>query len=387
MPVLAVRPIALSAVLSAVTVAPGLLDQHTVDTDGLAWVLLTAWGSASFVIGISVLVRPAWAVVGTFVVLGVVELFASALQVELTFLDLLPTVAALFVTGAIEVSRAVLASAAFVIVATLLGMVVNQFTAEPEWQGDIDVLAGLLVLLLGLVAGLAVSTERHAARTARELLQQEQQAREIAELTAAQRERTRIAREMHDLVAHSVTLLVLNAETLRARRAELPTWAAEQADMMADAGRRATGEMRELLVVLSDPDSAGLPSTIAPASGVRFLVDEARSAGLKVKADLVDDSVFAAQGPVVYRIVQEALSNARRHSPDWEVQVRLRVEGNEVDLLVEGCGDPHRGSRPGGSGLGVGGVAGRVIDAGGTIEITSHARLHRMAVRLPLAIP
>ena len=77
---------------------------------------------------------------------------------------------------------------------------------------------------------------------------------------ASQAERARIAREMHDVVAHSVTLLVVHTEAMRARAAELPPWAREQADAMAADGRRAADEMRQLLGVLQTAAEAPLKS-------------------------------------------------------------------------------------------------------------------------------
>ena len=255
---------------------PALLDQPSVDGPGTAWALLSVWAVGSLGFGGFMVVRPVVATAGCFLTLAAVELTASALDVELSFLDLAPTAACLFMAGALASGRVVAVVGGTVLIGTCLGTVVNRLTADAEAQGGLDVLAGLLTLALALVAGLALRAQRETAAATLQTLDGERRLRVIAESEAAARERARIAREMHDVVAHSVTLLVLNAETMRARRGELPDWAGAQADGMADAGRRAGREIRALLELLRTDDPPG------PAPGLDdlpMLVEEAGAGG------------------------------------------------------------------------------------------------------------
>lgn len=361
----------LGPLVALAAVAPALLDQTSVDGGSTAWALLGAWAFGSFAFGALMVERPVVATVGCFATLAAVELTASAADVELSFLDLAPTAACLFTTGALATGRSVVLCGGVVLVGTAVGTVVNRLTADAEAQGGLDVLAGILTLALALVAGLAL-------RSQRERLDAERRLRTLAEREAAAAERARIAREMHDVVAHSVTLLVLNAETLRARRSELPEWAGEQADAMAESGRRASGEVRELLRLLRTEDADQFGVAELP-----LLVEEARRAGSTVTltVDGTEVPVPATTGLTAYRVVQECLSNARRHAPASPVDVRIGWRDDDLTVEVTTYG----GGRASGDGAGAGlvGMRERVAESGGLFRADTTDETHVVRVTLP----
>ncbi|PWN02079.1 hypothetical protein DJ010_16290 [Nocardioides silvaticus] len=382
--------------LALASVLPALLDQGSVDADRRAWVLISIWAAVSLVTAAAMILRPVVATIATFAAVGAVELTASATEVELSFLDLAPVVVCLFTTGALASRRAVLWTAGVIGAVTVAGVIVNRLTADPQWQGGTDVLAGVLSMAMALLAGSTLKAQRDQAEVSSQLYDLERQRRLLAEREASARERARIAREMHDLVAHSVTLLVVNAETMRARSAELPGWAATQADAMAAAGRRASEEMREMLSVLRAEDDPLPTSPVRQLDDVDTLVEEARAAGMRVaydqrgpKAQLGLPASLCA-----YRAVQEGLSNARRHRPGSPVSVEVGWQDDvvEIEIRTGAAGGPDvvpavtpdrtsAGPRP--EGLGLVGLRERVAETGGTVEVAETAGAHVLRVCLP----
>lgn len=382
--------------LALASVLPALLDQGSVDADRRAWVLISIWAAVSLVTAAAMILRPVVATIATFAAVGAVELTASATEVELSFLDLAPVVVCLFTTGALASRRAVLWTAGVIGAVTVAGVIVNRLTADPQWQGGTDVLAGVLSMAMALLAGSTLKAQRDQAEVSSQLYDLERQRRLLAEREASARERARIAREMHDLVAHSVTLLVVNAETMRARSAELPGWAATQADAMAAAGRRASEEMREMLSVLRAEDDPLPTSPVRQLDDVDTLVEEARAAGMRVaydqrgpKAQLGLPASLCA-----YRAVQEGLSNARRHRPGSPVSVEVGWQDDvvEIEIRTGAAGGPdvvpavtpdRTSAGPRSEGLGLVGLRERVAETGGTVEVAETAGAHVLRVCLP----
>ena len=172
------------------------------------------------------------------------------------------------------------------------------------------VLLVLALLVLGdLVRGNRVSRRALAEQT--ELSEREQERRAVLE------ERTRIARELHDVVAHHLSMIAVQAETAPYRLADVPDGARAEFAAIAGSAREALTDMRRLLGVLRS-ESAG-PQT-APQPGladVAPMVDAARRAGLAVTLDTPAPTAGtpAPVGLAAYRIVQEGLANAARHAP------------------------------------------------------------------------
>ena len=180
---------------------------------------------------------------------------------------------------------------------------------------------------------------------------------------AARGERARIARELHDVVAHHISMIAVQAETARLTTQGLPADGATRLLAIGDTARAALTEMRRLLGVLREDADVGV--TRRPQPGLRQLmelVDDSRDAG-GTGTRLIVSGTVAPLDPGIevtaYRIVQEALTNARRHAPGAAVDVELRYGEDDLELRVRDNG-PGPGPGPGpASGFDPGHPAGR----------------------------
>jgi signal transduction histidine kinase len=204
---------------------------------------------------------------------------------------------------------------------------------------------------------------------------------QLAERSAAD-ERRRIAREMHDVVAHSLAVVVSQAEAGRLVVPRSPERAPEILDTIAATGREALDEMRGLLGVLRDDDTA-----VGPQPGLDdlpALVQRMRAAGLDVELAVAPDvHVPPAVGLTVYRIVQEALTNVARHAggrPTAQVAVRQAQDGLQVLVTNTGEG-PVVVPVPG---RGITGMRERVASVGGSVEAGPTAAGWRVSAVVPL---
>jgi signal transduction histidine kinase len=225
--------------------------------------------------------------------------------------------------------------------------------------------------LVALVVALYLLGRHLVQRLSREAVEREatRQAVERQLLAyAARGERARIARELHDVVAHHISMISVQAETARLTTAGLPPEGAKRLLAIGDTARAALAEMRRLLGVLRE-DAGGEPSR-APQPGLRQLVDlvdEARdSAGASTRL-IVRGSVEPLDPGVeltAYRIVQEALTNARRHAPGAAVDVELEYGEQALRVRVR---DNGPGPVSNGEGMGLLGMRERVAAAGGEL--------------------
>lgn len=229
-----------------------------------------------------------------------------------------------------------------------------------------SVVGGIYLIAVLLAGRLRLGDEltRQRAHTA-----EEQARREIIE------ERTRIARELHDVVAHSMSVIQVQASTARYRLPGLPADAAAEFDDLASTARSSLTEMRRLLGVLRTEDQS---AELVPQQGIEdipALVDSFRRAGADVGLELVAAGVSAAPDGVqiaAFRIIQEALSNAVRHAPGSRISVSVRTDDMAIHLRVHNTTATREVSassgaaQPGGHGLR--GMRERVALTGGTLE-------------------
>ena len=189
---------------------------------------------------------------------------------------------------------------------------------------------------------------------------------------AARGERARIARELHDVVAHHISLIAVQAETARMATPDLPAAGARRLVAIGDTARAALTEMRRLLGVLREDAQVEAPD-LRPQPGLaqlNALLDAARDASgsaarliLAGRPTALDPGVQLA----VYRIVQEALTNARRHAPGAGVDVELRFGERELVVRIRDNGPgPTDGSPLGG--LGITGMRERAAAVGGQLH-------------------
>jgi signal transduction histidine kinase len=212
---------------------------------------------------------------------------------------------------------------------------------------------------------------------------------ELTELEKARRavleERARIAREMHDVVAHHMSMIAVQAETAPYRITGLPEPALAEFTTIASGAREALTDMRRLLGVLRAEDSDTLLAPQPGLSDVGALVETARRAGVTVRVETEGiEHVPEAVGLAAYRIVQEALANAARHSPGGPVHVAVRGSAGLLRLEVgNGPGSPAVAA--GGPGHGLIGMRERAALLGGTLEAGPQpGGGYRVDARLPL---
>jgi len=234
---------------------------------------------------------------------------------------------------------------------------------------------GLLSGVLVSVALTAAAVAVDAAGSRRRAQQAAAGEAERAELEQARRtvleERAKIAREMHDVVAHHMSLIAVRAETAPYRLPGLPAPVAEEFGALSAAAREALADMRRLLGVLRQDE----PAALAPQpqlTDLPVLVEAARQAGVTValSSPPACDRVPAGVGVCAYRIVQESLSNASRHAPGAPVTVSVDHDAGAVLLRVaNGPGQSPEDSWPtAGAGQGLAGMRERVALLGGSLS-------------------
>jgi signal transduction histidine kinase len=269
-------------------------------------------------------------------------------------------------------------SVAVSVAVTLLG---------PEvWQASI----GAALAVAGpALAGRLVAEHRAQNARLRALTAELVRERAAAERAAAAEERTRIARELHDVIGHEITVIALQADAAAAALARAPERAAVPIDRIRATAARTLTEMRRVVGLLRDPEEIDGPEEdLRPQPGLAdlpALVQEARAAGADV--ELVIDPPAAAPPPSlqlsVFRVVQEALTNARRHAPG--APVRVRVDGSGAALCVEVRSGRGRGARPpAGGGHGLVGMRERVRMHGGALEAGPSGDGFVVRAQLPL---
>ncbi|WP_169747964.1 sensor histidine kinase [Pseudonocardia acaciae] len=222
------------------------------------------------------------------------------------------------------------------------------------------------------IAAYALGVGQRARRTQR--WAEEERARRLAEerASAVRRERTRIARDMHDVVTHSVGLMVVQAEAGPLVVRSDPARAEAVFDTIASTGRDAIGQLRHVLGALHGRQEEAADRNREPRPGIDAvpgLVERARRAGLDVALERRGTPRESPVGvdAAAYRIVQESLTNALRHAPKGSaVRVLLDWAG---DALVVRVADTGGGGTGGEEGHGILGMRERARDCGGTLEI------------------
>ncbi|MFJ5927406.1 sensor histidine kinase [Kitasatospora sp. NPDC092948] len=266
-----------------------------------------------------------------------------------------------------------------------------------------SLLVGALLAALAAAGwlGVALLRERRRHRKALEdrgwLLERE---RESAARAAVDAERARIAHELHDIVSHNVSLMVVQAGAAREVLATMPDAASAALGAVEGAGRDAMTQLRHLLGLLApaaDGSDEDDDTDLAPQPGLRALgalVDRVAFAGLPVEVRISGEPrpLPAGIDLTAYRIVQEALTNALRHGDGGKAEVTVRYTDRylRVEVLNSGPsvlnGAPAPGRRPDGAGRGLLGLRERVAVYGGDLD--ARHRLgggYRVRARIPLA--
>jgi signal transduction histidine kinase len=237
--------------------------------------------------------------------------------------------------------------------------------------GSHEEVTRIVAVLVATLASAAAATgiAHHVRSTAQAHSATEQAFADTLLEHAARGERARIARELHDVVAHHISMIAVQAETARLTTPGLPTEGATRLLAIGDTARTALTEMRRLLGVLREDADTGVQRRPQPGLGqLMELVDESRDAAGSRTRLIVSGPITPLDPGIevtAYRIIQEALTNARRHAPGAAVDVELRYGDEDLAVRVRDNGPGPEGDHL--SGHGLLGMRERAATVGGTL--------------------
>jgi signal transduction histidine kinase len=414
---------ALAVALLTLTVGPGLID-GAIDGQRSGVPADSPWWALATLIMVGVLIRRQWPPVA--LLLTSVGVFGHLLaQTKFQLLDLALPLVMYSVAAVARRRRTAIAALGLIMILTWAAMLGGRMTvdqqargakeqklaaqilddtatekviksavpAAPVWLGSvIDTSQAVLELWLLLVAGFAVgdgmrSRRAHLAAVEQRTADLAREERQRAALAVAA-ERARITRELHDVVAHGMSVMVVQAQGAAAALDRHPEDTATALRHVIETGRSSLAEMRRLLAA-GRTDPAGDPR-LAPLPGISAvpaLVDQLRSAGMRIDLHIegLPDVVPAVVDLAAYRIVQEALTNTLKHAgPAAGARVRLTFDPQYLRVEVADDGVGPAGAD--GSGNGLRGIAERVAMLGGVMQAgRAGGGGFRLAATLPVA--
>lgn len=254
------------------------------------------------------------------------------------------------------------------------------------------VLSARAVQLAAIVAFAAAAGDATRARRATlaayaERAQRAEQSREAEARQRVAEDRLAIARDLHDLVAHQIAVINLNAGVASRAVRERPDDAEQSLRIISDAARSVITEIGDLLALLRSPGDH--PGTVAAPVGPQrldALIDLFQQQGLRIEQHRIGDVTLvpAEVGSIAYRVVQEGLTNAHKHGIDGTVRLRLRTDAHAIAIDLENRTDARAGAVTPGHGLT--GMRERVASVGGRVDaaIGPDGRF-RLAAVLPVA--
>jgi signal transduction histidine kinase len=249
--------------------------------------------------------------------------------------------------------------------------VLTVVVARP-WQPSATIITvGVLRVALGPLLALYFGARERLIRVLRERAERAERERHLLAEQARAEERARLAGEMHDVVTHRVSLMVLQAGALRMTAPDAAT--RQAAEELRAAGCQALDELRDLVGILRTE-----PEEDEPVSTPDFAALIAESTAVGTPAQLIEDGDAGLASPIVqrtvYRVVREALTNVRKHAPGARVLVRVSYDPSQVRLEVSNTppADPAGPARAGlaltGSSLGIAGLRQRIELVHGTLR-------------------
>jgi signal transduction histidine kinase len=242
----------------------------------------------------------------------------------------------------------------------------------PYWVG-----LALSILIIGVVViwGMFVRSRRQLLVTLRERAERNETEQRLRVEQARTQERARIAREMHDVLAHRISLLSLHAGALEFRPDAPPDEVARAAGVIRSSAHQALEDLRAVIGVLRDDPDGTAPERPQPVlTDLPALIDESRAAGMRVAYTwhlAPETAVPEALGRNAYRIVQEGLTNARKHARGSAVDVAVSGgpgDGLEIEVRNRLPVGAVAGAPIPGTGTGIIGLAERTSLAGGRLE-------------------
>ncbi|PJI86716.1 sensor histidine kinase [Luteimicrobium subarcticum] len=281
-----------------------------------------------------------------------------------------------------ELPRLVVVGAAGVAAGTAFDALVPHADESSWW---LNMVFSVIVTAALVVWGMYIGSRRELLWSLRDRADQAEQQQELRVERARDLERERIAREMHDVLAHRISLISMHAGALAYRTDLPPEQVRETAALVSEKAHEALAELREVLGVLRETEPTRPQPTLVD---VQELVDEAAVAGARVRleVDVADPAAVPDRtGRTAYRVVQEALTNARKHAPGSPVTVTVSGDpGAWLHLVVRngrnGLANPSERT---GAGLGLVGMRERVQLAGGRLEVRADPGLFALEAWLP----
>jgi signal transduction histidine kinase len=249
------------------------------------------------------------------------------------------------------------------------------------WQ----VCFGALIIGVAVGWGLFVRARRELERQLRDRAERLESEQRLRVEQARDAERRRIAREMHDVLAHRVTLLAVHAGALEFRPDAPPDEVAQAAGVIRQSAQAALQELREVIGLLRDERGEEAPEPPQPTlDSIPALIEESRAAGMHVRSEVDVAGGETTVGRTAYRVVQEGLTNARKHAPASAVEVTVRAPDGSLVVEVRSRPSAVAAAPLPGAGTGLIGLAERVSLAGGELQ---HGRDARGDFRLRATLP
>ncbi|HEY7267492.1 MAG TPA: sensor histidine kinase [Solirubrobacterales bacterium] len=246
--------------------------------------------------------------------------------------------------------------------------------------GSDNVVPFVLVTAIPWLAGAALRSRQRLLESLRRRSEELESERDALARLSVQRERARIARELHDIVAHHLAVIVVQAGAGRMAGGKEPQ-DAERFARIRQSGEQALSEMERLVDLLH---AGGAAET----QRIDVLLDQAQAAGLRISASpLPDDlSISPEAERLAYRVVQEGLTNAMKHAPGSEVRLRLSASAGELEIVLENRGGETGSELSGtGSGMGLTGLRERLEAIGGSLDAAPSGGGWRLRADVPLA--
>lgn len=237
-------------------------------------------------------------------------------------------------------------------------------------RSDVDELVGIVVPVAAMVGwGLFIGSNRELLGNLHQRAERAEAEQELRAAEARAKERTRIAREMHDVVAHRISQVSMRAGALAFRDDLSAERVRAESEVIRDAANEALRELRSVLRVLRDPASGAPVEQPQPTyADIAGLVADARRGGAHIELEQsVTVRVPNETGRTLYRIVQEGITNASKHAPGARLRIRLADDAGGVALTMANRLGLGAASTPG-AGLGLVGISERVAVAGGWFE-------------------
>jgi signal transduction histidine kinase len=223
---------------------------------------------------------------------------------------------------------------------------------QPGTEGG-SLVSTPLLFAIGWLVGYALRRRTEQTEAAEQRAALAERDREMAARVAVAEERARIARELHDVVAHAVSVMVLQVGAVRHRMTSEDEEVRETLDHVEQAGRTALAEMRRLLGAMRHGDE---PPELLPTPGLghlEHLADDVRGAGLRVRVQVHGEPILLPPGLDLsaYRIVQEGLTNTLKHGHAREAVVEVTYGVGDLEIVVTDDGRGPSGRTDGGHGL------------------------------------